>query len=186
MKKTGNQRHKRRGLAKAVLLLLCLVLAAGMTLMFGCGEDIASEPSDETESIIETTGYSRLSSTEDIGLYDMYSSGTNYAFTYHGEEFLATYYYDNWTIYDSYKITNKHDMKIICQALIDIYPIHGRDMVSYRTADDMAYEWKQHNLACKVLPEDSPWRESAENVDFDPADQGKSIKELYEDRKGTE
>ena len=116
----------------------------------------------------------------------MDGAGTNYAFTYKGEEFRVQYYYDNWTIFDSYKITNKRDMKKICQALIDIHPIHGKDYESYRTAEDMAYEWKQHNLAYKYLPEDNGWRPNAANVDFDPEDQGRSFEEIYEDRTGQE
>ena len=75
-------------------------------------------------------------------------------------------------------------MKKICQALIDIHPIHGSDMISYRTSDDMVYEWLQHNFAYSVLPDDNLWKNNAKNVDFDPQDQGKSIKEIYEDRTG--
>ena len=112
----------------------------------------------------------------------MDGGGWNYAFTYNGEEFRTIYGYDCWTIYDSYKITNKHDMKIICQALIDVHPVHGRDLESFRTADDMAYEWKQHNIAYKYLPEDNAWRTHAANVDLDPQDQGRTIEEIYEDR----
>jgi hypothetical protein len=73
-------------------------------------------------------------------------------------------------------------MKKICDVLIKIHPIHGRDMISYRTSDDMVYEWVQHNLAYKLLPNDNSWKNSAKDVDFDPEDQGKSIKEIYEDR----
>ena len=75
-------------------------------------------------------------------------------------------------------------MKKICQTLIDEHPVHGSDYESYRTADDMVYEWKQHNLAHKVLPDDNPWKETSGNVDFDPEDQGKSLEEIYEDRTG--
>ena len=75
-------------------------------------------------------------------------------------------------------------MKKICQALIDIHPIHGSDMISYRTSDDMVYEWLQHNFAYSVLPDDNLWKNNAKDVDFDPQDQGKSIKEIYEDRTG--
>ena len=75
-------------------------------------------------------------------------------------------------------------MKIICQALIDVHPVHGKDLSSYRTADDMAYEWEQHNIAYKYLPDDSSWKGSAGNVDLDPYDQGRSFEEIYEDRTG--
>ena len=162
------------------MLLLLLSMLMSLFVLTGCGGGSA----DEAEQ--ETTSPEKLTSTADIGLYDVDGAETNYTFTYRGEEFRAQYLPDNWTVFDSYKIKKKHDMIIICQALIDIHPVHGSDMVSYRTAEDMAYEWKQHNLACKVIPDDNEWRESAENVDFDPADQGKSIKEIFKDRVGTE
>jgi len=183
---------------KKLILLIILILVVGYVflngvpdvgqLLGGSDEETAYEESAEDGSDedsgegLQLTG--KLHSTSDIGLYDVDGAGTNYAFTYNGEEFRAQYYYDNWTIYDSYKITNKGDMKIICQALIDLHPIHGSDMESYRTADDMVYEWKQHNLAYKYLPEDNAWRSNAENVDFDPQDQGRSFEEIYEARTG--
>lgn len=128
----------------------------------------------------------RLTSTADIGLTNYDGMGAKYYFTYKGEEFRTLYQNDCWTIYDSYKITDTHDMEIICQALIDVHPVHGKDLSSYRTAEDMAYEWEQHNLAYKYLPEDNAWRPSAANVDFDPEDQGRSFEEIYEDRTGQE
>ena len=151
----------------------------------GCGNETTADTGN-TDETAQSSGYERLSSAGDIGLYDVDGMGTNYAFTYRGEEFSACYLPDNWTIYDSYKITDKNDMIIICQALTDVHAVHGSDMVSYRTPEDMAYEWRQHNLACLFLSEDSQWRQSAENVDFDPADQGKSMKEMFEDRTETE
>ena len=81
-------------------------------------------------------------------------------------------------------ITNSNDIKKICKALIDIHPIHGSDMNSYRTVEDMAYEWLQHNMAYKLLPEGNSFRNSAKDVDLDPKDQGKSLVEIYEDRTG--
>ena len=57
-------------------------------------------------------------------------------------------------------------------------------MVSYRDAEDMAYEWLQHNLAYKLLPETSSWKENVKDVDLNPEDQGKSLLELYKDRTG--
>lgn len=49
-------------------------------------------------------------------------------------------------------------MTLICQALADEHPVHGADLVSYRTAEDMAYEWQQHNIAYQLLSDDSPFR----------------------------
>ncbi|MCR5022938.1 MAG: hypothetical protein K6A90_01210 [Lachnospiraceae bacterium] len=125
-----------------------------------------------------------LSGVDDVALTDLTGPGTDYAFIYDDVPYSAIYTPDNWEIKDSYKITNAMDMAIICQALINEHPIHGKDMISYRTCDDMAYEWVQHNIAYSFLPEDSKWIESVKNVDFDPKDQGKSYRDLYEDRTG--
>ena len=125
-----------------------------------------------------------LSGVEDIALTDMTGAGTDYVFIYDGNPYAAKYTPDNWEITDSYRITNAMDMAVICQALINVHPVHGRDMVSYRTANDMAYEWSQHNVVYQLLPEDSRWMDSVKDVDFDPEDQGKSYEELYEDRTG--
>ncbi len=125
-----------------------------------------------------------LSGVEDVALTDLTGAKTDYAFIYDGNPYSAKYTPDNWEIRDSYKITNAMDMAVICQALINEHPIHGKDMVSYRTCDDMAYEWVQHNVAYSFLSEDSKWMESVKNVDFDPKDQGKSYRDLYEDRTG--
>ena len=73
-------------------------------------------------------------------------------------------------------------MKVICQALLDIHQIHGKDMISYRTAEDLVREWIQHNLAYELLSKNSPWKENAKDVDFDPKDQGKSIIDMYKSR----
>lgn len=144
-------------------------------------EEAEAEQSDEEDGSDEDA-----SSDSDLNLHDVDGGDWNYAFTYKGEEFRAIYEYDCWTIYDSYKITSKRAQKRICQALINIHPIHGRDMESYRTAEDMAYEWQQHNIAYKYLPEDNAWRLHAANVDLDPQDQGRTIEEIYEDRTGQE
>ncbi len=125
-----------------------------------------------------------LSGVDDVALTDLTGAGTDYAFIYDDVPYSAVYTPDNWEIKDSYKITNAMDMAIICQALINEHPIHGKDMISYRTCDDMAYEWVQHNIAYSFLLEDSKWIESVKNVDFDPKDQGKSYRDLYEDRTG--
>lgn len=133
--------------------------------------EIKVEENDNSESTINS-----------VDIIDVDGKDTNYEFEYRKEIFRVYYTYDNWKIYDSYKIKNQADMKIICQALIDIHPIHGRDRISYRTADDMVYEWVQHNIAYEILPEDSKWRNNAKNVDFDPDDQGKSLKEMFDER----
>ena len=123
---------------------------------------------------------SLLASKEDLNLKDI--DGKNYTFLYNNEKFNAEYTKDNWKIIYSYKIKNKEDMKIICQALIDIHPIHGSDGKSYRTADDMVEEWGIHNTAYDILPEDSEWKVNARDVDLDSSDQGKNFEEILKDR----
>lgn len=125
-----------------------------------------------------------LTSIQEINLHDVNGKGTNYIFTYKDVSYSAIYTKDNWHIVDSYKITNEKDMAIICQALIDIHPIHGKDKISFRTAEDLVYEWVQHNLAYNLLPEDNKWKTNAKDVDLNPEDQGKSLKEMYETRNG--
>ena len=186
---------------KKLILLIIIVLVCGYVFLHGFPdfivnlvndhqdgvyeEDESYEDGSEADDQSEAAG-GHLTSTADIGLTNYDGMGVKYYFTYQGEEFRAQYQNDCWTIYDSYKITNKSDMEIICQALIDVHPVHGKDLTSYRTAEDMAYEWEQHNLAYKYLPEDNAYRESAGNVDLDPYDQGRSFEEIYEDRTGQE
>ena len=143
------------------------------------------DPAREEESA-ETENAGSLVSTEDIELHAVDETGRNYVFLYNHEEFSARYTEDNWKIVDSYKIINTDDMMIICQALLDLHPVHGRDMKSIRTAEDMAFEWLQHNIAYEFLPEDSPWRENAKDVDLNPDDQGRTFQEMYEARTGKE
>lgn len=126
----------------------------------------------------------KLNTTTEINLYDVDGKKSNYVFTYKDEQYKATYTRDNWHIEDSYKITNKKDIAAICEALIEIHPIHGKDMQSYRTVDDLVYEWEQHNLAYLLLPKNNPWKKYAKDVDLDPADQGRSIEEMYKARTG--
>ena len=160
--------------------ILVLFIAVWLILvLWGCGQQESLEQQEAEES----SNAGILTSVEDIGLQDTDGGGENYVFYYSDEEFRARYTPDNWKIFDSYRITDNEDMMIICQALSEVHPIHGKDMVSYRTPEDMAYEWQQHNFAYYMLPEESPWKQSVQNVDLDPKDQGKSFSELYEDRK---
>ncbi|MCR5556370.1 MAG: hypothetical protein K6F75_02280 [Butyrivibrio sp.] len=141
--------------------------------------------SDDSASNDASTG-GILKSAADINLASADGGTRNYTFTYNGETFKAKHTADHWTIYDSYKINSKSDMMIICQALIDLYPVHGSDMTSYRTAEDMTFEWQQHNLGYIFLGEKSEWASHLKDVDFDPADQGKTFDEIYKDRTGKE
>lgn len=143
---------------------------------------------DSSNSATDSSGESAglLTSTADINLTSADGGIKNYTFVYDGETYKAKHTADHWTIYDSYKINSKSDMMIICQALIDLYPVHGSDMVSYRTAEDMTFEWQQHNIGYIFLGEKSEWASHLKDVDFDPADQGKSFDEIYKDRTGKE
>lgn len=146
-------------------------------------EPTESEPTDTSHNENQGQSAVLLSSTEDIDLHAVDEWGQYYAFTYGDEAFDVYYEPDTWKVYDSYKITNHDDIVTICQALIDEHPIHGRDLESFRNAQDMAYEWEQHNLAYNLLPEDSAWRESAQNVDLDPEDQGRTFAQMYASRR---
>ncbi len=137
---------------------------------------------EEVKKSSSSTEAGLLTGVEDIGLTNTDGKGENYTFTYDSSEFSAIYTTDNWQIIDSYLITNGSDMLIICQALIAEHPIHGKDMVSYRTAEDMVYEWKIHNIAYAVMDEDDPKRIKSKDVDFDPKDQNMTIEDVYKDR----
>lgn len=148
------------------------------------GSEISSESGSEAEIGTENASdneqpASLLSSPEDIGLHDVDGSGGTYSFIYAGESFTAYYWTDNWRIIDSYKITSESDITIICEALAETNPVHSADYTGYRTAEDMAYEWIQHNKAYEFLPDGSSWKESARDVDLDPADQGKSMYDIF-------
>ena len=127
-------------------------------------------------------GMGELSSVDDVVLVPTDDYACGYVFTYGGEEFTAYFDTYSWRVYDSYKITNHSDIVTICQALINVHPVYGADWESWRTAEDMAHEWEQHNLAYRMLPVNSHWRDDAKDVDLDPYDQGKSFSEIYESR----
>lgn len=138
----------------------------------------------QTETVIQPTeSASLLQSPDDINIYDANGMGENYIFSYDNQNFQAFYSYDNWKIIDSYKIRNNDDIRIICQALKDIHPVHSADMSCYRDADDMAYEWIQHNIAYDVLPDDSEWKSSAKDVDINPDDQNKNLYDMFLERQ---
>lgn len=142
---------------------------------------------DEESAVSEAyMGEGILSDAADIELTDTDGAGKDYIFYYAGDEFKARYTKDNWKVVDSYKITNEQDITIICEALADEHSIPGSDGVSVRTAEDMAYEWIQHNIAYLILPDDNRFKDNARDVDINPEDQGKSFEEMYKDRTGKE
>ena len=143
----------------------------------------ASESSGTSlQTTTVTTTASLLTSAEDIGLHDIDGEETNYVFTYDDEKFSAIYTADNWHITDSYKITDKNDITLICKALTDIHPIHTKDRKSYRTAESLSYEWQEHNSAYEMLAEGSEWKDHVKDVDLDPEDEGKSMIDMALDR----
>ena len=137
----------------------------------------------QTETAAVTTAAGLLQTADDICLKETEEQGC-YTFLYDGETYSAVYTPDHWKIIDSYRITNSADIILICTALKAAHPIRSADGNSEREASDMAYEWVQHNLAYQLLSESSPYKENAKDVDLDPADQGKSMYEIYSDRCG--
>lgn len=153
----------------------------------GVSKDALNDAASEALSTIDSSSTAGiLKSAADIELTDTDGNGKNYHFYYAGDDFTAIYTTDNWKVKDSYRVHSEADMIIICQALIDEHPVHGKDMESYRTAEDMAYEWEIHNMGYAFFTDDENLRNKAKDVDFDPKDQGLTIEEFYESRTGKE
>ncbi|MCR5404103.1 MAG: hypothetical protein K6E91_09865, partial [Butyrivibrio sp.] len=162
--------------------------------MSAYADSVLSDAADSIDTITQAAGAlagdsasadsSATITAEDLNFHDVDGKGTYYNFTYNGEEFSCIYTEDNWKILDSYKIEDSDDMAIICQVLIDEHPIHGKDMVSYRTVDDMVYEWEIHNLAYAFMDDEDSLKKKTKDVDFDPDDQGRTIEEFYKSRTG--
>ena len=153
----------------------------------GISKDALNDAASEALSTVDSSSTAGiLKSAADIELTDTDGNGKNYHFYYAGDDFTAIYTPDNWKVKDSYRVHSEADMIIICQALIDEHPVHGKDMESYRTAEDMAYEWQIHNMGYAFFTDDENLRNKAKDVDFDPKDQGLTIEEFYESRTGKE
>ena len=146
----------------------------------------SSEKKDTDSKAEEDKNQDLPKIAKDLQFFDVDGEGNNFTFLYDGKIFNAEYTPDNWKITDSYKISVKDDMIMICEALSEIHPIHGIDGESFRTPDDMASEWIQHNIAYHLLSEDDPWKEHAKDVDLNPDDQNKSIYEMYRTRTAEE
>jgi len=141
-------------------------------------QTVTSAPAQTTTSASSAKQNEPITA-DSLGFKNVDGVGSKYEFTYGGEVFTAIYTPDNWKIIDSYKIDKEADILLICQILAAEHPVHGKDMVSYRTPDDMSVEWQQHNLAYKVLPSDHKWKNNAKDVDLDPKDQGKTLSEMF-------
>ncbi|MBP5434142.1 hypothetical protein [Ruminococcus sp.] len=145
-------------------------------------ETVTSHTEAATTSVTATEAYHLLSSPEDISLHCTDEEAQEYGFLYGGTVFSALYEPDNWHIRDSYLIDDYDDIVIICQALTAVHKVHSADMQSYRTAEDMANEWYQHNIAYSLLPEGSSWKNSARDVDLDAKDQNKNLFDFVLDK----
>lgn len=161
-----------------------IFILLSMFFITGCknNEELKVEESNNNSEVVEKENTNTAYITDTIEIKKV--AKNDYEFVYNGETFKASYLTDTWKIYNSYKIVNSSDIKKICKALIEIKPVYGSDMVSYRTETDMAYEWVQHNLAYELLPEGNSFKDSAKDVDLDPKDQGKTLVEMYEERTG--
>ena len=106
----------------------------------------------------------------------------NYSFTCGSETFTACYTpYSggNWRVTDSYKITGKADMVIICEALLRENKVRGR-ITRYRTAKDMADEWEIHNQGYSAAVSLGMTGAAArlKDVDMDKKDQGRTLEDF--------
>ncbi|MBQ2582050.1 MAG: hypothetical protein II574_10530 [Ruminococcus sp.] len=120
---------------------------------------------------------------KEITLTDTNGQGRDFTFELNGQTFTAEFSYrydgkENWRVYDSYKITSESDMISVCQALIRVHTIRGKDLSSLRTPQDMAEEWKIHNQVHEMLGE-GDIKEHCKDVDFDPDDQGKGYADYF-------
>ena len=121
-----------------------------------------------------------LSETDFILNYDGSDDyADNYSFEYGEQTFTAhytPYLGGDWKVVDSYRITNRADMIIICEQLLRENKVQGR-ITQYRTAKDMADEWEIHNkgytLAAALGMTSAVSR--LKDVDMDKKDQGKSF-----------
>ena len=110
-----------------------------------------------------------------------------YSFNYNGTDFSAQWLYleSTWHIENSYLIKNKDDILKICKALHSVHPVpRGNDPTKYRTPEDMAYEWEQHNIGVELCENLSVFEfaksgiERCKHVDINPGDEGKNVYEL--------
>lgn len=173
---------------KKIIIIASIILVVTITslfIFFKLKSDKKIEDKIEYDKeIYEYEEEQKNITKEDIEIIDIDGKSQNYSFVYKDETYNAIYTIDNWKIIDSYKITNTQDIIVICTELNEIHKVHGKDMVSFRTPEDMAYEWLQHNIAYQILPDDNPWKDNAKDVDLDPKDQGKNLAQIYEDRTG--
>lgn len=156
------------------------------TSMHELTETASSAEVSRIEKLVRMAGYDegepKLSEEPAVTVQYSDEDFEYYRFFYNGTAFEVLHEYDNWKIIDSYKIRNSEDMQLICSALINIYPVHGADLESYRTPEDMVYEWIEHNIVYEMPISDTSIRENAASVDLDPKDQNKTLFEILEDR----
>ncbi|MBR6171900.1 MAG: hypothetical protein IKQ49_01865 [Eubacterium sp.] len=144
-----------------------VLFLAVLLFITGCGKK-EEEKKEERKTPAATIG-----SAEELSLST--EDSVHYQFQYHQQSFQAVFEGGVWKIYDSYRIANTQDQVIICRALSDEHPVKDKAGTGYRTADDLSFEWQQHNIAYYLLPDDSPWKKNAKDVDLNPEDQGKTL-----------
>ena len=169
--------NKKRKILIVIIIFIGIIFFLGVKNVIWWEENIVKESDEMIEDDNE-----EKATIKELKLRDEDGKKTNYCFKYNNNIVKAKYTKDNWKIIDSYKITNEKDMAIICEALIKIHPIHGKDGKSCRTVDDLVDEWVIHNKAYEILPETSKWKTNAKDVDLNPADQGKTLEEFIKDR----
>ncbi|HBB19483.1 MAG TPA: hypothetical protein DCZ62_03475 [Ruminococcus sp.] len=135
----------------------------------------ATAPATEPPALLSSPAEICLTAADQLG---------NYTFTYGERLFYALYEPDNWHITDSYLIENEQDILMICRALAEENPVHTADLSGWRTPEDMASEWRSHNLAYSLLPADSPSKGHAKDVDLDAKDSGKTSLDFLLERSG--
>ena len=92
---------------KKIKKIISFITVAAMLLLFACcaADDFSqTEDTEDSSQTEETQDSDQSESSDDLNLRDIYGSGYYYLFTYKGEDYTAIYTYDNWCVYDSYKI----------------------------------------------------------------------------------
>jgi len=172
-------------LLKILLTILTIMIIVLIVLVLDVFKNDEDTINNEENEIIDQEVIQEVVVNEndnDIVIHSV--DGYEYTFNYHGEDFYVYKDYENWRIIDSYKIDNTNDMKDIITALINIYPIPSKDYNSYRSVEDMLQEWEIHNFAYNMLPDDSEYKNRVKDVDFNPADEGKTLEDYFKEYTG--
>ena len=129
---------------------------------------------------------------DEISISQFKNDKNKYKFNYKEDnEYTAEWDEDksSWKVNDSYQIENYDDILKICNALSKEHPVPlGDGTDGYRTPEDMAYEWVQHNigyqlcLSLSFIEKAKSGLDNCMHVDINPGDQGKSVWQLIKER----